>query len=392
MSLRQARRGNRRLCRRYKQLKKPEVIFNVALINGIYIQVTDEDVDRKSDMSSHAAESGIEFTDTVKPQAVELSLKGKLVHYEGYSQEAIAANNYIKAWISIVKKDGSVFESMTFERLNNEILAFDDNVTYVDTGAIQYLNANGEAVDVTNGSASVAQVKLEIKMYYGGTARIQNAYTEWVCFNIINKSTTGYNVQDYNADAAELSDIVLSNTYMGETGRIRTTFTNYDENSANAITPDISRDADWVIRQLTRMWQTGALLTFEGRNYLENFQIESFSTSHPNTTAGGADFTMTLREFRGAVNSYGVSDEIISELGMQQISNGGNTEVYYTTQSGDTVYNLVSAENAPYKNLTREGQTGTAEAWVIEKNPEAFSIPGDLTSLMAGKSILLGTR
>lgn len=365
----------------------------MALINGIYIQVQDEDIDRGADMSSHAAESGIDFTDTVKPQAVEVTLGGNIVHYEGYTQEAIAANNYITAWLSVAKKQkGSLFESMSFERLNGEILAFEDGATYVDTGDIRYLDADGNAVDVTNGSDKVLEIRLEVKMYYGATARIQNAYTEYCCFNIINKSTTGYTVRDYDADAEETSDIVFSNTYNGETGRVRTVFTNYDDNGTNGITPDIVRDADWVIQQITALFKAGALVTYEGRNYLENYQIKSFSTSHPNTIAGGAEFSMTLREFRGAVNSYGVSDELITHLGMQQISNGGNTEVYYTVQLGDTVYELVSADNAPYKNLTREGQTGTAEAWVMEKNPDAFSIKGDFTSLMAGAALFLGTR
>ncbi len=364
----------------------------MALINGMYINVTDEDITRTSELSSHSVEEGIDVTDTVRPQPIEISLSGKLVYYEGYSAAAVENNNYITAWISIVKKDGSAFETMSFERLNNEIIAFDGDVSYVDTGAIFYLDSSGAAVDViTNGSSSeVYNVKLEIRIKYGSTVRVQNAYTEWVCFNIVNKSTTGYNVRDYDADAAELSDIVLSNTYNGEAGRVRTSFTNYDDNGTTGITPDITRGADWVLEQLTTLWQTGALVTFEGRNYFGNYQISELDTSHPNTVSGGADFTMRLKEFRGAKNSYS-TNENIATLGMQQISNGGNEQVYYTVQTGDTVYSLVAADDAPYRNLTRSGET-TPEAWVLANNPSAFSVAGDVTSLIAGSSLYVGDR
>ena len=42
----------------------------MALINGLYIHVTDEKINKDTDVSSHSVESGINVTDTVKPKQV----------------------------------------------------------------------------------------------------------------------------------------------------------------------------------------------------------------------------------------------------------------------------------------------------------------------------------
>ena len=52
---------------------------------------------------------------------------------------------------------------------------------------------------------------------------------------------------------------------------------------------------------------------------------------------GGADFSMTLREFKGAANSYAGANG-----GTQQISQGDNSEMWYEVQLGDSLYNLIS--------------------------------------------------
>lgn len=53
----------------------------MALINDIYIHVTDESLSEDVETSSHPVESGIEITDTVKRGASQLSLTGKIVEY-----------------------------------------------------------------------------------------------------------------------------------------------------------------------------------------------------------------------------------------------------------------------------------------------------------------------
>lgn len=367
----------------------------MALINNIYIHVTDEEINRESTISSHSVEEGIDITDHIKVEPVEVSLEGKLVNYSAtVAQSSSSTPSGIKVWISLVKRDSTAFDSMSFERLNNEIIAFENGVSWINTGEIQYFDMTGNPVDISTNSNKVIQVKFQVKMPYEGKVRIQNDYTEFCAFNIINKSSTGYNIQDYNADEP-VSDIVFSNTYNGQTGRVRTEFTNYDDPAVNNPSPTVERSAAWVLQQLVTFWKTGALITYEGRNYLQNFQIKSFPTTHPKTNAGGADFTMTLIECRTAVNSYGVSDSAIQNGSTQQIEQGDNSEVWYTVQIGDSVFGLVAADDAPYKNLKRttdDGISHSAMEWVMMVNPSAFDTYGDYTTLKAGVKILLGTR
>lgn len=366
----------------------------MALINGIYVQVIDEEVNREAQISTHSVEHGIDITDTIKADPIELSLGGKIVNYTAtLTRDNTSEPPGITAWMSLVKKDGTPFESMSFERLNMELLAFENGVTWVDTGQIQCIAEGGNPINITTG-AGITQVKFEVKMPYKGVARIQNAYKDYCAFNIINKSTTGYNIQDYNSDQ-EISDTVLSNTYNGERGRVRTEFINYDNPAENNPLPTVERSAKWVIEQLDALWRMGALITYDGRNYLQNYQIKSFQTTHPNTIAGGADFTLILQECRTAINSYGADGAVVKSGSTQQIANGDNSEVWYDVQVGDNIYNLVAADDAPYKNLNRassDGKNYSAMEWVMVMNPFAFSIYGDYDSLKAGIKILLGTR
>jgi hypothetical protein len=80
---------------------------------------------------------------------------------------------------------------------------------------------------------------------------------------------------------------------------------------------------------------------------------------------------------------------------VQQISTGDNSEVWYTVQIGDSVYGLVAADDAPYKNLRRDpidGVSYSAMEWVMRTNPSAFDVFGDYDTLQADVKILLGTR
>lgn len=76
----------------------------MALINGVYIHVVDESVDRSMQMSEHSVETGVDVTDHVKPEAVELSLSGYIVSYTNNISESNTEQKTIKAWLSLVKK------------------------------------------------------------------------------------------------------------------------------------------------------------------------------------------------------------------------------------------------------------------------------------------------
>lgn len=387
----------------------------MALLNGIYIHVTSEELDDDVQASEHSVETGADITDHIKPQAIQLSLEGELVNYTGYISETKTDEKTITAWISLVKKDGSAFDSMSFDRLNNEILTFEGGANWVNSGAVQYIDDNDYLVNcalgdtvvfgntTVSGSGNVISsdgsiltrnkiyaVKFEVSMPFGSTARIQNAYKDYCCFNIINKSTTGYNVRDYDADAANTNDFVLSNTYNGMTGRIRTEFTNYDTETTTTSASE-TRSAAWIKEYIQSLVHSGALVTYEGRNYLQNYQIRNFHTGHPNEITGGASFSMTLKQFRGANNSYTEQNGTVASGGTQQISTGDNTEVWHEVKLGDNLYNLITQ----YGNLKRDAIDGvqySAVDWIVKKNPHAFDDTTDCSTLKAYERILLGYR
>lgn len=65
--------------------------------------------------------------------------------------------------------------------------------------------------------------------------------------------------------------------------------------------------ASEILAQLCKLQKDGSLIDYKGRNLLSNVQIQSISTSHPNTNAGGADFDMTLKQVRIVKSSYKAS-------------------------------------------------------------------------------------
>ncbi len=154
-----------------------------------------------------------------------------------------------------------------------------------------------------------------------------------------------------------------------------------------------------TLAKLKQIKATGAIVHYLGRNDVANLQIKSLKTTHPYTNAGGADFTMELQQFRAAGNSYiepvqaEQTEAAVSDGGQQQVEKGDTTEVTHTVKPGDTVWGLVEAADAPYKNLSRpaiDGQEYSARDWVMAKNPEAFSVYGDFRTMQNGATIIVG--
>lgn len=63
----------------------------MAIINGMYIHVIDESVSRGVEMTSHPVESGLPTTDMVRPEAMSISLSGKIVDYGNMKAEQVIA-------------------------------------------------------------------------------------------------------------------------------------------------------------------------------------------------------------------------------------------------------------------------------------------------------------
>ncbi len=68
----------------------------MAIINGLYVHVTDESISRDVNATSHPVESGIPLTDTVKAQALALSLSGKIVDFGTTKADSVIAK--LKKW------------------------------------------------------------------------------------------------------------------------------------------------------------------------------------------------------------------------------------------------------------------------------------------------------
>lgn len=68
----------------------------MAVINGLYIHVTDENIAYDVEGTSHPVETGIPITDTVRANAFALSLSGKIVNYG--NKKAAEVISQIKKW------------------------------------------------------------------------------------------------------------------------------------------------------------------------------------------------------------------------------------------------------------------------------------------------------
>lgn len=150
-----------------------------------------------------------------------------------------------------------------------------------------------------------------------------------------------------------------------------------------------------VLAKINSLMASGSLISYRGRNVIGNMIIRSFSTSHPNTNSGGADFDMELQEIRIAKSAYvpkkstttKAKTAATTNAGTQQVKTSSKTNtktaVYHPVKQGDTVWALV---NNSYKNL------GSTCQWVIDNNPSAFSKKGDATTLKVGARLLMGYK
>ena len=61
----------------------------MALINNIYVFCEEEQVTENATLTNYPTESGIPLTDTVRKQAVQVNLTGKIVSYDNYNANDI---------------------------------------------------------------------------------------------------------------------------------------------------------------------------------------------------------------------------------------------------------------------------------------------------------------
>lgn len=161
-----------------------------------------------------------------------------------------------------------------------------------------------------------------------------------------------------------------------------------DHVKRNPITMSISgeivgENASSVMSKLKQIHQSGTFVKYVGRTTLNNCIITDFSTSHPHNIWGGCSFAMTLKEIRVASTSYKKKKDTGNQ---QPVKKSEEEWVYHTVKSGDCVWNLVAAKNAPYK------QYGMTCDEIMALNPDAFSRPGDFRTLQVGAKLKMGKR
>ena len=119
----------------------------------------------------------------------------------------------------------------------------------------------------------------------------------------------------------------------------------------------VGPDAAQKLAKLRQLAATATPVTYAGRNYDKNMLITRFDTGQ--------------------------------NAGTQQIQENSTEEkVYYTVKAGDTIWDLVAAPHAPYPTKTY----GFTCSDVIARNPQAFSISGDPTSMQVGARLWVGNR
>lgn len=140
-------------------------------------------------------------------------------------------------------------------------------------------------------------------------------------------------------------------------------------------------------------WQSkGIIISYTGRNILNNAMITSFSTSHDNGNFGGCDFSLELKQVRIAKSPLTVVNNTnlnITVGTLQQVNKTSTApNIYHTVKKGDTIWGLVHNKYRGY---------GFNVDWIIKNNPSAFSRKlangqGDPRTLQIGKRINMGVR
>lgn len=149
----------------------------------------------------------------------------------------------------------------------------------------------------------------------------------------------------------------------------------------------VGNNAASIVSKIKQINQNGIICNYSGRTTMNNCLITGFFPGHVNTIWGGCKFSMTLKEIRTASTSYKKTKNDTNKAGTQQIKNNSKEEyVYHIVKKGDTIWDLVASVAAPYKKYA------LSCAEVMKLNPEAFSRPGDFTTLQIGQKIIVGRR
>lgn len=105
----------------------------MAILNGLYIHVVDENMSREVEAASHPVESGLPITGTVRAKALSLSISGKIVNYDGMTAAQVLSQ--IADWQqsgSLIRYQGRNLAS------DMQILSFEASYPNTNSGGADF--------------------------------------------------------------------------------------------------------------------------------------------------------------------------------------------------------------------------------------------------------------
>lgn len=138
-----------------------------------------------------------------------------------------------------------------------------------------------------------------------------------------------------------------------------------------------------------RSWQkSGQTVRYSGRSSLTRSLIREFSYSNSKDIKNGCSFTMTLVKPRIARPAFIPPDttqpaetKATSDAGMQSVEVNNANDSFHSVKAGDSIWSLV---NGPYKKYGKSCEE------IMALNPDAFSKPGDFSTLKVGARLKMG--
>lgn len=305
----------------------------MAIINGMYIHVTGESVSRGVDATSHPVENGIPFTDTVRQQALSLSLSGKIVDYgETKASEVISK-------LKALQDSGSL---ITYSGRN---VSSDLQIRSFDT---EHPNSNSGGADFT-----MELVKVRIA---------KSAYVP---------QQTSTAERDATAKAQPVIDVGSVVVFKG--GKV------YVAPDAKKAAATRSRSTCKVtkINKKSYAVHTHHLISTDGKKvygWCDYANIE------------GATQTSTNGKTNAGTQQVKSSSKSSSKSSTKSTStkSGEKYPVYHKVKSGDTVSALVSKYSylSPKPTISK----------VMSNSPDAFAQKGVANTLKVGAYLLMGYK
>lgn len=301
----------------------------MAILNGLYIHVTEESAEREVVSTSHPVEEGIPTTDTVKVKELQISLSGKIVDYDGMKAAQVLAK--IKAWQ----------EAGTLILYQGRNVASSMQIRSFDTSHPNTINGGA------NFSMTLGQVRIAKSAY------VPKKDSDKEKDEAAKKNVT-----------IEVGSIVVfkgGSVYVSSDAKKKAA----TRNRSTCKVTKISKKS-WSVHQYHLISTDGGKVY----GWVDKANIEgTTSTSTSGTTNAGTQQVQS--------SSSGTSNTTST-------SSNKKYPVYHKVKSGDTVYALC----LQYKYLSPKPRVST----VTNNNPSAFTKPGVASTLKVGAYLLMGYK